>query len=161
MPQPLLFVLLISSLSGAQTTLCGDAAACREATLQAIAEGRVEDAHDSAWRAMQRGPADDAELMFLLARAQSLSGRPDDALVMVRRLVERGVATEAATHPDLERMRGRPGWPAVEQLIAARAASAAPAPASAPAASVPSAAPSASVPSVSSVAPSGSAPSAA
>jgi len=91
---------------------------CRDQVEQAIAAGSFERAHDLAWRAVQRGPKDDPALMFLLARAQSLAGRPQDALVMVRRLAERGIATEAQAHPDLARMRTLPGWPEVETLVA-------------------------------------------
>jgi hypothetical protein len=125
---------------------------CRDQTESALASGAAERAHDLAWRAVQRGPRDDAALMFLLARAQSASGRPGDALVMVRRLAERGVVTEAESHPDLERMRGLAGWADLRsRLLAAAAGEPAPAadrtapasrPAAAPAASpVPSAAP--------------------
>ncbi len=96
---------------------------CRDQVEQAIAAGSVERALDLAWRAVQRGPKDDAALMFLLARAQSLAGRPQDALVMVRRLAERGIATEAQAHPELERMRALPGWADVEALVARAGAS--------------------------------------
>lgn len=97
---------------------CTEWQECRARVEQAIASGAFERAHDLAWRAVQRGPKDDAALMFLLARAQSLAGRPHDALVMVRRIAERGVATEAATHPDLARMRALPGWAEVEAVEA-------------------------------------------
>ncbi|MEO8681428.1 MAG: tetratricopeptide repeat protein [Vicinamibacterales bacterium] len=76
-----------------------------------MATGDYERAHDLAWRAVQRGPRNDAALMYLLARAQSLSGRPDDALVMLRRLVEMGVAVDAST-ADFRRVRDLPGWSA-------------------------------------------------
>ncbi len=102
----------------AAPTECTEWQECRDQVEQAIASGAVERAHDLAWRAVQRGPKDDAALMFLLARAQSLAGRPHDALVMVRRIAERGVATEAATHPDLARLRALPGWAEVEAVAA-------------------------------------------
>ncbi|MEZ5288579.1 MAG: hypothetical protein R2712_27985 [Vicinamibacterales bacterium] len=41
-------------------------------------DGAFERAHDRAWRAVQQGPKDDPALLFLLARAQALSGRPED-----------------------------------------------------------------------------------
>lgn len=91
---------------------------CRDQVEQAIAAGSFERAHDLAWRALQRGPRDDAALMFLLARAQSLAGRPHDALVMVRRIAERGIPTDALTHADLARTRALPGWPEVEAVVA-------------------------------------------
>lgn len=95
---------------------------CRDAVEAALAAEAFERAHDLAWRAVQKGPTGDSALMFLLARAQSLAGRPQDALVMVRRLTERGIATEAATHPDLERMRSLAGWADVEALLAGASA---------------------------------------
>src|SRR5688500_9738972 len=63
---------------------------CRQLALDARARGEYERFHDLAWRTVQTGPANDAALMYLLARAQSLSGRPHDALVMLRRLADRG-----------------------------------------------------------------------
>jgi hypothetical protein len=56
--------------------------------------------------------------MLLVARAQSLSGRPGDALVMLRRLAQMGVATDAATSDDFRRVRALSGWPEVEALLA-------------------------------------------
>lgn len=117
-------LLLILSLVGdpvasssAQPADCGDWQACQAQVEDALTSGAFERAHDLAWRAVQTGPKDDPSLMFLLARAQSRAGRPHDALVMVRRLAERRVVTEALTHPDLERTRELPGWPAVEALV--------------------------------------------
>ena len=57
--------------------------------------------------------------MYLLARAQCLSGRPHDALVMLRRLADAGVATDADTNDDFRLTRELPGWPEVASLIAA------------------------------------------
>ncbi|HQZ39692.1 MAG TPA: hypothetical protein PLH72_11700 [Vicinamibacterales bacterium] len=104
--------------AAAQPAECDSWQACRAQVEEAIASGAVERAHDLAWRAVQKGPKDDPSLMFLLARAQSLSGRPADALVMVRRLAERGVPTEADAHPDLARMRALPGWLEVQGMVA-------------------------------------------
>ena len=97
---------------------CTDWRECRQMVESALEAGEVEHAQDLAWRAVQRGPKDDSDLMFLLARAQSRSGRPHDALVMIRRLAERGVRTEADTHPDLERMRALDAWPETEAIVA-------------------------------------------
>ena len=67
---------------------------------------------------MQVGSKNDASLMYRLARAQALSGRPHDALVMLQRLAEMGVATDAATNDDFQRTRALPGWAEVEPLLA-------------------------------------------
>lgn len=55
--------------------------------------------------------------MLLLARAQSLSGRPGDALVMIRRLAERGAVPDVRASDDFRRVRALPGWAAVEVLL--------------------------------------------
>jgi hypothetical protein len=95
---------------------------CRAAVEASLATESFDIALDAAWRALQLGPRDDPALMFLLARAQARAGRPQDALVMVRRLADRGIATEAATHPDLERMRNLEGWADLQILVARVAA---------------------------------------
>ena len=112
---------------------CADAAACREAAVAAAGRQDFEAFHDLAWRAAQKSRPNDPELMYLLARAQSLSGRPGDALVMLRRLAQMGVATDAKTSDDFRRVRDLPGWAEVESLMnnagaspAARLSSAAP-----------------------------------
>ena len=79
--------------------------------------GDFETFHDLAWRAAQKGRPNDPELMYLLARAQSLSGRPGDALVMLRRLAQMGVVTDA-DDDDFERVRDLAGWPELEALMA-------------------------------------------
>ena len=53
----------------------------------------------------------------MLARAQSLSGRPGDALVMLQRLAAMGVVTDAATSDDFSRVRALPGWAEFEARI--------------------------------------------
>ena len=85
--------------------------------LDARAGGQYERFHDLAWRTVQTGPANDPALMYLVARAQSLSGRPRDALVMLRRLADRGVATGATTEEDFEGVRQLPGWQELEALM--------------------------------------------
>lgn len=84
---------------------------CRQRALAAADRREYETFHDLAWRAVQTGPPRDPALMYLLARAQSLSGRPHDALVMLDRLAEMGVASDAATDDDFSRTRQLPGWP--------------------------------------------------
>jgi hypothetical protein len=120
---------------------------CRQQALAAASRGEYETFHDLAWRAIQTGPPKDPALMYLLARAQALSGRPHDALIMLQRLAEMGVPSDAETNDDFIRTRALPGWPDVAAIIArlvhpdsAPAAVAAPAPAVAPV-PTPSAAP--------------------
>jgi len=83
---------------------------CRQIALDAAAAGDYERFHDFAWRTIQTGPKNDPALMLLLARAQSLSGRPGDALVMLQRLAAMGAPTDAATSDDFRRVRSLPGW---------------------------------------------------
>ena len=79
--------------------------------LDAVERGDYETFHDLAWRTIQKGNPKDPALMYLLARAQALSGRPHDALVMLQRLAEMGVRSDAATSDDFKRARELPGWP--------------------------------------------------
>ena len=96
---------------------CQEWQACQARALDAATRGDYETFHDLAWRTVQLGPRR-PDLMLLLARAQSLSGRPDDALVMLRRMAQSGTApTEALTSDDFRRVRARPGWAEVESLI--------------------------------------------
>ena len=83
---------------------------CRQLALDAAERQDYERFHDLAWRAVQTGPKNDPALMYLLARAQSLSGRPGDALVMLQRLARMGTKTDAATNDDFRRVRALPGW---------------------------------------------------
>jgi hypothetical protein len=101
-----------------QSTACQDLASCRQAALDAEARKDFEAFHDLAWKAAARGKPKDPDLMLLVARAQSLSGRPGDALVMLRRIAELGVAPDA-TGEEFRRVRALPGWPEVETIIAA------------------------------------------
>jgi hypothetical protein len=112
---------------------CREWRQCRELALEAAGRHEYEAFHDLAWRTMQTGNPKDPDLMYLLARAQSLSGRPHDALVMLQRLVAMGVATDAATNDDFKRTRDLDGWAQLEtqmeQLRRPAAAAATPAPA--------------------------------
>src|SRR5436309_10293650 len=90
---------------------------CRQLALAAADRGDYETFHDLAWRAVQTGPPKDPTLMYLLARAQALSGRPHDALIMLQRLAEMGVPSDAATNDDFVRTRQLPGWLQVSVLI--------------------------------------------
>jgi hypothetical protein len=102
---------------------CADAAACRDAAVAAAARQDFEAFHDLAWRAAQKSRPNDPELMYLLARAQSLSGRPGDALVMLRRLAQMGVATDVKTNDDFRRVRELSGWPELEALMSGASSS--------------------------------------
>ena len=107
---------------------CRSVADCRQLALAAASRQDFELFHDLAWRAVQLGPKNDPTLMYLLARAQSLSGRPNDAIVMLARIVAMGVPVDAATNDDFRRVRALPGWPE----LAARISPAPAAPESAP-----------------------------
>lgn len=114
---------------------------CRRQAIEAAARGEAELFHDLAWRAVQKGKPNDPELMLLLARAQSLSGRPGDALVMLTRLADLGAGRDVSADPDFARVRALSGWPDLEARLAGKAPPAPPAPSapSAPSAPAPSA----------------------
>lgn len=97
---------------------CAISQECRQKGIDAAERGDFEAFHTLAWRAAQLGPPNDAGLMYLLARAQSLSGRPHDALVMLGRLADRGITLgEAETSDDFRRARSLPQWPDVLKRI--------------------------------------------
>ena len=145
---PILLVLLLLNQSPPP---CADAADCRRQSVDAAARGEYEQAHDYAWRAIQKGKKNDPDLMLVLARAQSLSGRPGDALVMLGRIVDLGGTPDIANDPDFARVRALPDWAALGARLtgapppATVAAPAAP-PASAPSAPPASVAPAPSAP---------------
>jgi hypothetical protein len=155
------------AVQSARAATCSEWHDCREQALAAAERGDYETFHDLSWRAVQTGPPRDPALMYLLARAQALSGRPHDALVMLQRLAELGVPTDAATSDDFRRTRELPGWlevlaringspaPAPAPATAAGAAPArvAPAASSAPAVRAPAAAPAAAASAVAVVPP--------
>jgi hypothetical protein len=95
---------------------CADVNSCRQAAVDAQSRGDFETFHDLAWRTVQKGPRNNPELMTLLARAQSLSGRPGDALVMLRRLAQLGAAVDVGSD-DFQRVRALDGWPEVAALF--------------------------------------------
>jgi hypothetical protein len=107
-------VLFFALATGFQAPECSSAAQCRQLAQDAIATGAFERAHDLAWLAYQRGSRQDPLTLVLLARAQSLSGRSDDAFVMLRRLAEARISVpELTTSEDFARVRNHSGW---EQL---------------------------------------------
>ena len=108
--------LASAAVTAQPTAECATADECRQRTREAIAAGQFERAHDLAWLAFQKAPRQHAETMALLARAQSLSGRSDDAFVMLRRLAEAGVVVDDVIESDdFARVRTHPQWP---QLLA-------------------------------------------
>ncbi len=125
-------VVSLACSLGAQAPDCRDAQACRLAALEAAARQDYDQFHDLAWKALNLGPKNDPESMALLARAQSLSGRPHDALVMLNRLAAMNVATDAATSDDFRNVRDLPAWAEFEAKLAGKslppASIAAPAP---------------------------------
>jgi len=113
--RPLVLLILLAILIAARPiqaqSACGSAPECRDLAVAAQQRGDVETFHDLAWRAVQTGPRNDAALLLLLARAQSLSGRAGDALVMLQRLAARGIdISDANTSDDFRRVRNLPAW---------------------------------------------------
>jgi hypothetical protein len=134
---PLLYLLVVIAFgptphaqsSSSQSADCREWRQCQQMALEARERGEYERFHDLAWRTVQTGPPRDPMLMYLLARAQSLSGRPHDALVMLNRLADQGVPTDAATNDDFRAVRTLPGWPPLEARLTPGATAPAPAPA--------------------------------
>jgi hypothetical protein len=115
-------VVLLVSVSWAsaaeQEVPCGSAEECRARTEAAIRANDYEGAHDLAWLAFQKGAKSDPLTLMLLARAQSLSGRSDDAYVMLRRLAEAGVSVSGVRDSeDFRRVRSHPGWNQLVELF--------------------------------------------
>jgi hypothetical protein len=117
LPLPLLLLSAESGAAQRPVADCREWTQCRRLALEAAERHDYETFHDLAWRAIQTGPRQDPALMYLLARAQALSGRPHDALVMIQRLAEMGIASDAPTNADFERVRILADWPAVAALI--------------------------------------------
>jgi hypothetical protein len=97
---------------------CSQPDECRDRALEARERGEYERFHDLAWRAVQTGRPNDPALMYLLARAQALSGRRRDAFLMLRRLADMGAATDAATEDDFRLTRQLSGWTDIEATFA-------------------------------------------
>jgi hypothetical protein len=137
---PLLYLLVVIAFgptpqvqpSSSRSADCREWRQCQQMALEARERGEYERFHDLAWRTVQTGPARDPMLMYLLSRAQSLSGRPHDALVMLNRLADMGVPTDAATNDDFRAVRTLPDWPKVEARLTPGAAPSSPVPARAP-----------------------------
>ena len=139
----LIFLVALAGthLQPTSATDCRDTSDCKQMALEAKAREDFELFHDLAWRALQKGRPNDPELMTLVARAQSLSGRPLDALVMLNRLADLKVVTDAATSDDFRRVRELPGWVDLESRMPGGKPAGAP-PATSPVVSTPAPAPS-------------------
>jgi hypothetical protein len=141
-------VLALLILSQPAASACTDAADCRAQALAAATRGDYETFHDLAWRTIQKSKPNDPASMYLLARAQALSGRFGDALVMLGRITDPLVAREAVTSDDFKVVRLLPAWAALEAKLTGNPAAPdvappAPAPSAPPAPLAPSPAPSA------------------
>ncbi|MGE0705171.1 MAG: hypothetical protein AB7F99_15130 [Vicinamibacterales bacterium] len=137
------------SVAFAQNTKPADCAKweeCRQFAIDARTAADYGRFLDFAWRAVQRGPANNAELMYLLARAQALGGRSSDALVTLGRLAARGAGEDALSEPDFDRARRLPGWPEVEAALTRIAKARVPESSTAPSTASTAAAPAAPVP---------------
>jgi hypothetical protein len=101
-----------------ESSACSTATDCRQLALQAAEREEVETFHTLAWRVVQLSKRNDPDAMRLLARAQSMSGRANDALIMLRRLADMGIGVnEAETSDDYQRVRALPTWPEVLEKI--------------------------------------------
>jgi hypothetical protein len=111
---PLVHVVLVAITLAFQDAQprndCKEWQECRQLALEAAERQDYERFHDLAWRTIQAGPKNDPANMYMLARAQSLSGRPGDALVMLQRLAQMGSKNDAATNDDFRRVRALSGW---------------------------------------------------
>ncbi len=118
----LLFTFVPDAMQGAQQERadCGAWQDCRDQALAAQASGDFERFHDLAWRAVQKGPKNAPDLLVLLARAQSVSGRPHDALIMLGRVAGLGVRVpELESSDDFRRVRALSGWTDLQARMAA------------------------------------------
>ncbi|MBI2223295.1 MAG: hypothetical protein HYU53_19060 [Acidobacteria bacterium] len=153
---PVIFVTALLTIGAAPSIQparpdCREWQACRDLALQAHARADEETFHDLAWRAVQTRGRRDPDLWLLLARAQSVSGRPHDALVTLQRLAtELGVAHDISADDDFRRVRALPAWPEAEAAIRGLENTPAPGPPGAPSArprkETPSPAPAVTVP---------------
>jgi hypothetical protein len=99
-----------------QPVQCADAASCSALAAEAQQRQDFETFHDLAWAAYRKGRPNDPDAMLLVARAQTLSGRPGDALVMLERIGPTAASVLAAD-PDFARVRALPRWPEVAEKL--------------------------------------------
>jgi hypothetical protein len=101
-----LFLVLVSSVVSAQERpLCHDWMECRQFAVKAYADGDYESFYDFARRSLAAGPPRDAKLLLLVARAESLTGRVDDAKRTLERLARMGVKVDVAGNDDFKNVR--------------------------------------------------------
>ena len=110
----LAILALLPSVAVAQDRpLCHDWTECRQFALKAYADHDYDAFHDFARRSLAAGPPRDAKLLLLLARAESLTGRVDDARRTLERLAKMGVKVDIAGNDDFENLRAAgPAGPA-------------------------------------------------
>jgi len=102
----LAFLALPAPLALAQDRpLCHDWTECRQFALKAYADHDYDALHDFARRSLAAGPPRDAKLLLLLARAESLTGRVDDARRTLERLARMGVKVDIASNNDFTNLR--------------------------------------------------------
>jgi len=102
----LAFLALPAPLALAQDRpLCHDWTECRQFALKAYADHDYDAFHDFARRSLAAGPPRDAKLLLLLARAESLTGRVDDARRTLERLARMGVKVDIASNNDFTNLR--------------------------------------------------------
>jgi hypothetical protein len=128
---PAALLMSLHALVAQVESTCTRSKECQQLALDAAEREEFETFHSLAWRAVQTGQPNDADLMFMLARAQALSGRPDDALIMLGRLADRGILhKEVEKLDDFNRVREMAGWPKLlEKMHEIGSAAAPPAPA--------------------------------
>ena len=85
--------------------LCHDWTECRQFALKAYTDHDYDAFYDFARRSLAAGPPRDAKLLLILARAESLNGRVDDARRTLERLAKMGVKVDIAGHDDFENLR--------------------------------------------------------
>jgi hypothetical protein len=105
-PFGVLLLVLLPTLADAQDRpLCHDWTECRQFAVKAYSDGDYESFYDFARRSLAAGPPRDAKLMLLLARAESLTGRVDDAKRTLERLARMGVKVDVAGNEDFKNVR--------------------------------------------------------
>lgn len=112
-----ILLILLTVAAPPQAPDCKEWHECQKLALEAAERQDYNAFHDLSWRALQTGPKNDPALMTMLARAQSLSGRPHDALVMLQRLASMGVNTDAETSDDFRFVRALPAWAEFEAKL--------------------------------------------
>ena len=66
---PILHLVVATAITLVSAQDCPDWRACRDSAVASASHEEYESFHDYAWRAVQKGPKNDPDLMLLLARA--------------------------------------------------------------------------------------------